>query len=238
MASHFIITSSSYETGTRIALHYEDDEIEVIKQDRDKIVNAGSDISFAVHSIIAEEGGWQKVVESDAFFEGIKVCKDVEEFIGLIMLDRQLKGVEIASYILSKIKCSHLKLEKLVYLSFVNYLNNAENKRLFTDKIYAFDKGPVVDTVYQSFKDTQRHLILSIDVSPLATASRIRFAEDGALKLACINEVLEKFESVDDETLVELTHKSGGAWDRTDKSELFAEIKFDDIVKYDKGLIL
>ncbi len=103
--------------------------------------------------------------------------------------------------------------------------------------IYAFDKGPVIQSVYRAFKDYPRHITLPLEVSTLATASRIRFAEDGDMKLASINEILDKYSEYDENTLVELTHKEGGAWDRTDKSYNYAEIKFIDIVKYDKDLV-
>lgn len=237
MVSHYIITSSSYKLGTRIALHYEDEDIEVVKCDREKILQAGEDISFAMHSIIAEPGGWKKVVESDAFFDNIKVCKDVNEFIEIIMLDRQLEGVDIAYYILSKISCSHVKLEKLMYLSFLKYLNKSDDKKLFKDKIYAFDLGPVIETVYENFKEVPRHEEMAIKINPQAMASRIRFAEDGSIKLASVNEVLDIYSSYKENVLVELTHQKGGAWDRTDKTQMYAEIKFEDIVKYDKDLV-
>ena len=40
-----------------------------------------------------------------------------------------------------------IKIEKLVYLCFVDYLCDT-GKKLFTDSIYAFKYGPVVDVEY------------------------------------------------------------------------------------------
>lgn len=53
---------------------------------------------------------------------------------------------------MSKIKCTQLKLQKLVYFCFADYLCDT-GKELFTDKIYAFKYGPVVDSVWKKYKD-------------------------------------------------------------------------------------
>lgn len=62
--------------------------------------------------------------------------------------DRKLKGIDVAKYILSKTPCTQLKLQKLVYLCFADYLCDT-GKELFTDKIYAFKYGPVVDLTHK-----------------------------------------------------------------------------------------
>lgn len=76
---------------------------------------------------------------------------NVEDFIRLIQVDRVLTGMDIAKYILSKQPCTHLKLQKLVYYCFADYLCEAHDK-LFQDEIYAFELGPVIQSVREKFK--------------------------------------------------------------------------------------
>ena len=58
----------------------------------------------------------------------------------------------IADYIVSKENICPLKLQKLLYYSQAAYLVNYK-KPLFDDKIEAWDRGPVVEGVYRTFKN-------------------------------------------------------------------------------------
>ena len=155
MVTHFIFMSSSYSLGTRIALDYvvEDEKMqEKLKKYLKKITDeCGKDVSISTHMLQAKDKTWQSVCIADHFFKDVKVLDSVEKFIKLIKRDRELLGIDVAKYILSKITCTQLKLQKLVYLCFADYLCNT-GKKLFTDKIYAFKYGPVVDTVYKKYK--------------------------------------------------------------------------------------
>ena len=150
MVTHFIFMSSSYSLGTRIALDYivTDASIqEELKHHLERIVaECGKDVSISTHMIQADDEKWESVCSADHFFKGVKVIESLDKFIKLIQKDRTLQGVDIAKYILSKITCTQLKLQKLVYFCFAEYLCDT-GKELFTDKIYAFKYGPVVDTV-------------------------------------------------------------------------------------------
>jgi len=125
--------------------------------------------------------------KSDYFFKDVVVVKNIEKFIKLINNDRELIGIDVAKYILSKIKCSHLKLEKLVYMCFAEYLCNT-GKELFKDKIYAYKFGPVVKSVYDKYrkygyKDIETEEINSDGILELPAKSRILFAIDGLNKM-------------------------------------------------------
>ena len=147
--------SSSYTNGTRIAMDITDESklnLEYITDLIQKIKSeCGADVSLSTHSILADSESWESVLKSDKFFEDVKVINDIGTFIGEIKKDRTLKGIDIARYILSKIPCTHLKLEKLVYLCFADYLCE-KKKKLFDDTIYAFKYGPVVLSVYKTYK--------------------------------------------------------------------------------------
>lgn len=134
MIKHFIILSSSYSSGTRIAMHYVIDELmnpEMLKAELKTIKDkCGETVSISTHYIETDSMDWESVVQKDAFFEGVMLVESLLGFVNLISEDRDLKGIDIAKYILSKQLCTHLELEKLVYLCFANYLC-ATHKTLF-----------------------------------------------------------------------------------------------------------
>lgn len=242
MVTHFIIMSSSYSIGKRIALSHmvnEEDYLELKEIVQDIVKRCGKDVSISTHFIQTDSETWQSVVEKDHFFKGVKVIENKEQFIELIQRDRILTGLDIARYILSKIKCTHLKLEKLVYLCFADYLCKT-NKELYIDKIYAYKYGPVVDTVYEKYKGFGSKEIESEDVDIKATEikelpsrSRILFAKDGVEKIMSIDETLKKCGNLSAAQLVELTHKKSTPWDIAGRgNEQYAVIDNEIIKKY------
>ena len=203
MTTHFIFMSSSYSLGKRIALDFViKDEIEIqskLKADLDKIISeCRKDVSISTHTIQAKDETWESVCEADYFFKNVEVVESLEKFIKLIKKDRKLKGIDVAKYILSKIKCTQLKLQKLLYLCYADYLCDT-GKELFTDTIYAFKYGPVIDTVYKEYKKYGYKPIeeekedIDANVLEMPAKSRILFAEDGTEKVISIDSTLKKY---------------------------------------------
>ena len=190
--------------------------------------------------IQADDATWKSVCVADHFFKDVKIIDSIDKFIKLIKKDRQLEGLDVAKYILSKISCTQLKLQKLVYLCFADYLCDT-GKELFTDKIYAFKYGPVVDTVYKRYKeygyksieDEQKN-IDSRNISEMPAKSRILFAENGTEKLISIEKTLKKYGSLSATDLVDLTHKDNSPWSKSFKGlgKLYSSMKLDTIKKY------
>lgn len=245
MVTHFIFMSSSYSLGKRIALDFiVNDKYMQDKLNKylDKIISeCGKDVSISTHMIQAEETNWESVCKADHFFKDVEVIDNIDKFIKLIKIDRKLKGVDIAKYILSKIKCTQLKLQKLVYICFAEYLCDT-GKELFTDTIYAFKYGPVVDTVYKRYKEYGYKPIeeekedIDTTVSEMPAKSRIMFAEYGTEKIISIDNTLKKYGQLTARQLVELTHKEYTPWTMTRKGNwiFYSEIKPDIIKKYHK----
>lgn len=102
---------------------------------------------FSTHYICTDSESWESVVSYDAFFEDAYVVESLEELVFLIRKDLKLSGLDIAKYILSKRRCTHLELEKLTYLCYADYLCEF-GKKLCDDTIYAFTYGPVVESVF------------------------------------------------------------------------------------------
>ena len=244
MVTHFIFMSSSYSMGTRIALDYivtDKNVQEELKQHLDKIIKkCGKDVSISTHMIQADNESWKSVCEADHFFKDVKVISSIDKFIQLILKDRNLEGIDVAKYILSKIKCTQLKLQKLVYLCFADYLCDT-GKKLFTDKIYAFKYGPVVDTVYKRYKEygykpieQETEDIDSKNVFEMPAKSRIIFAEDGIKKILSIDKTLKKYGNLSASELVDLTHRKETPWFKTFKGteEVYSSIDPDIIKQY------
>lgn len=115
-------------------------------------------------------------------------------------------------FILATHICTHLELEKLVYMCYADYLCST-HKKLFEDKIYAFKYGPVIKSVYEEYKgmkDIEEGLAvdehLDEDYAKMPARSRILFAEDGIEKIAHIDATLEKYSCLSATELVNITH--------------------------------
>lgn len=234
MIKHFVVMSSSYSKGTRIALDYVmGDSINPVELAEivDRISDECGD-SVSTHFVGTDREDWESVAEEDAYFKDVLKIDSLDEFIYLIKEDRVLIGLDIAKYILSVQKCTHLQLEKLVYLCYADYLCKS-GKKLFDDRVYAFDLGPVVKSVYDKYKGT-REIEDEKEVDDryalLPVKSRILFAEDGVEKIASIEKTIEKYKGYSASDLVRLTHRPGSPWDLTDKTVRNSEIT-DEMIK-------
>lgn len=224
MVRHYIILSSSYSNGQRIALDKSGinlNNINIIHQMIDKIKKScGEDTSLSMHCIEAESKEWESVKKEDSFFEDVLLLKDEDEFIQLIQKDRILSGLDVAKYILSKISCTQLKLQKLVYYCYADYLCSF-HKRLFEDQIYAFELGPVVESVREKFKGSRDIDFENLDTKEIEKKSslkmpirsRILFADGGISKLESIDQTIETYGEFTAKKLVDLTHQTGTPWE-------------------------
>ena len=234
MNKHVIILSSSYSTGERIAMHYVIDEYmdpDMLSSEVKTIkAQCGETVSISTHYMETGSPFWDSVIEKDAFFEGVRVVDSLVGFVDLISTDRVLHGIDIAKYILATRVCTHLELEKLVYMCYADYLCDTK-KRLFEDEIYAFKYGPVVMSVYEKYKGTRdieeglaKEENLKEDCSKMPARSRILFAEDGIAKMTHINSTLEKCKRLTASDLVNITHVIDGPWDSVEKGISYAKI--------------
>ncbi|MEG1009995.1 MAG: DUF4065 domain-containing protein [Clostridia bacterium] len=248
MITHCILLSSSYFQGIRIAIDYciEDMNAEeyLINRIKDIMNQCGKDVSISTHYIQTKSKEWKSVYEKDSFFKEVKLIDTTEEFIKLIKQDRTFLGIDVAKYILSKVKCTHLKLEKLVYLCYADYLCNTQEK-LFEDNIYAFRYGPVIDSVYERYKiygcDTIEEkeceddkYIDSLDILEMPSKSRLLFAISGVDKCNSIDKTLAKYGHYTAGKLIDITHKKNSPWELTYTGEEYKLILDETISKYHK----
>lgn len=246
MVTHCIIMSSSYSNGTRIAVDYivnENTTKEDLKCRLSVIINScGKDVSISTHMIQTDSSDFDSVRKKDSFFDDVELIGTLDEFISLIKKDRELLGIDVAKYILCLEKCTHLKLEKLVYLCYAEYLCEFGDK-LFKDNIYSYKYGPVVESVYDRYKvygykemDKDVKDINNSDIYKMPSRSRILFAKDGVKKLDCIEKTLKKYGICSANELVDLTHKPNTPWSKSGRGTLFNEIISDEVIeKYHKN---
>ena len=244
MAVHYIIMSSAYTEGVRIALAFPTDtflDTQEIKKTIDYIYQqCGEDVAISSHLIQTKSLAWESVAEYDPFFEGVVLMNSSAAFCALVNKSRVLSGLDVAKYILSKVHCTHLSLEMLVYLSYADYLCDT-SERLFEDLIYAFKCGPVVSSVYSTCsEDGSRHIgslcesdhNIDATIDEMAISSRILFARNGTKKLTSIDRTIEKYGKCSASELVELTHRDGAPWSYVDSSKKYQRITDDLIAKY------
>ena len=227
MIKHMVILSSSYSTGTRIGLHYIGGQEDLMSEDVKKVGTAYPGAPFSTHQLYADSESWDSVVKKDPYFDDVKIIKTADEFTELLRREQHIDGKEVARYILSRQKCTHTRIQKLTYMCYADYLCST-GKRLFEDKIYAFDHGPVVASVYEAFRDSSKaHPGKQIDYDDdteifsselrVQHRSRIMFSEDGVKKMDSIDRTLERYGELKTEELVELTYRPGSPWFMTPK---------------------
>lgn len=227
MVRHYIIMASSYRKKTRIALDYiyrMESKVD-IKIALEKIrKECGDEIAISTHSIMAETQNWDSVLSADPFFQDVLVLDSIDEFIMYANQERNLAGIEVGYYLLSKLSCTHLKLEKLVYLCYAEYLCRT-NKKLFHNKIFAFKYGPVVEDVFSKYQYSGESLINSgEDKIAMSLKSRILNSEDGLEKLYVINDIVRKYGDLSSSTLVSITHRANSPWETVYDGSSFKEI--------------
>ncbi len=240
LLTHYIIMSSSYSNGIRIALHYVIDELVNIEKLNlivpQIIERCGKDVSISTHSMQLASLKWEDVVKKDSYFKDVVVVNSVDEFIDLINKDRVLLGIDVAKYVICKVKCTHLKLEKLVYFCFAEYLAEY-NKELYIDEIYAYKYGPVTKSVYDRYKshgyniiEKEDEIIKSVNQNELPSRSRLLFAKDGIEKVNCIDKTLKKYGNFTASKLVELTHNKSTPWDVSGRGEIANKVITRDVI--------
>ena len=246
MYRHYIVLSSSYKSGSRIALDFplQDGEItdEIMKQVETIQQTCGVDTSLSIHTILTDSRSWQSVIKTDSFFDGVLLVDNLESFIRMINEDRILKGLDIARYILSCIKCTHLKLEKLVYLCYADYICKT-GKKLFEDDIFAFRYGPVISSVYEYYKaygdkyieENSSDLLPATKSTYMSARSRILFSESGREKVRYVDDTIKYYGDMSAGQLVELTHLPGTPWTETYDGGRYKKISDECIKQFHKN---
>lgn len=207
MIKHYIILSSSYSQGNRIALHYilkNDVDLKGIKKDIEKIrTECGETVSISSHLVLTKCETWKSVEKYDGFFECVKVIRSIDEFIKLIRKDRELKKIDIEKYFFAlyedtDTKCTQNQIDMLVFLTFLDYYKD-KHKDLCEDIHYYLQDTCSENADTNFFEDDHT---INTEYSYMSAQSRILFAEDGLEKLEYINRTFKTYKGYTIESLV------------------------------------
>ncbi|MDF9540375.1 DUF4065 domain-containing protein [Bacillus cereus] len=244
MAFHFIAIMSHYSTGRRIAWHYSDEfklDKEVIQTFLKRVRKKCGEVQLGIHKLATESTRWDSVTQKDSFFKDVYQTRDVDVFIDMVVQDQELSATDVSKFILSVFPSSHLKLQKLLYFSYAEFLLRT-GTRLFKEPIVAFKYGPVVESVFHSYKihgsDTigyKEDEIICYETEALAITPsfmKIASSEHGIVALECILKTLRQYGQLSAIELVEKTHQAGGPWDKVFKPGQNCEISDEFITQY------
>ena len=247
MITHYIFLCSAYSIGKRICIDFCNNETaEEVKNARNYMnEKCGYEVPMSTHYIQTNSKDWKSVVDKDKFFENVEIVGSVDEFIRIVLFDKDLSGIDVAKYILTKMSCTHLKLEKLLYLCYADYLCDS-NEKLFNDYIYGYKYGPVISEVYKRYcgnseiiKETDDLILSSNGLKLMPARSRIISSKDGMKKIISIDKTLDKYGSLSASKLVDLVHGKESPWSKSGSGNEFNKVITDDlIIKYHKNEII
>lgn len=248
MAFHFIAVTSHYTTGKRIGWIYSNEdklEKEVIQEFLKRFKRKCGDLQLGVHKLSTDSTEIESVIRKDSFFEDVIFTRDMNKFIDLSAEDKELSAYDVAKFILSVLPSTHLKLQKLLYLCYAEFLQGA-GAQLFKDPIVAYKYGPVVEDVYHRFKaykaskievkEDNSFIIGARKTAVTPSFMRIALSLHGLSALQKILDVVVKYKDVSAEELVALTHRAGGPWDKLYKPGENVEMTPDMISVYHPAL--
>lgn len=243
-AFHFIAIMSHYHRGTRVGWHYASSnklDKELINHFFSKVKKKCGDVHFGIHKLSTESTAWNSVVEKDEFFADVIITEDMDTFIDYVSNDQELSAYDVAKFILTIIPSSHLKLQKLLYYCYAEFLKRTGDK-LFKEPIVAYKYGPVVKSIFKQFTIHGSSIIdygedETFIITPekiVATPSFIKIAnsEHGFTALDCILNVLTDYGNLEPFELVKKTHQIGGPWQRVYKPGQNSVLSDDLITQY------
>lgn len=233
MYQHFILVASSYTEGRRIGFHLSaENKIEKsIIEDKMKRISQINRDDVGVHSLMTDRQDWESVIKLDSFFKDILICHSFDEFVEDLTVDSKITAIDVAKFFLSVKPMSHLKVQKLVYLAYKEYLSEYQMP-LFEEKIVAYKYGPVVEEVYQKFRDygaseikidDNKEYILK-DIHLPQAMGRMLLAKDAGKIVPTLLKIIEDYGDFSGGKLVDLTHSEKGPWETVYKPYLNCEI--------------
>jgi uncharacterized phage-associated protein len=225
MIEHFIILYSDYKSGRRIAFHKSDKDIMGlfnVTRLMEKLKEEFKHLSFGFHHLQTADYSWDSVMKYDKFFSDVTPIHEFEQFKFSILEDQKVSALDVANLMTAHLKCTHLKLQKLLYLFYCKYTNKYRVKP-FDEDFYAWQYGPVIKEVYDKYKIYGRNAInVEDDTQPidkeklfkLSVSSRFMKTPLHQMILDVLEETLTEFGHLDAFQLVDITHVQGGPWDR------------------------
>ncbi|WP_436871302.1 Panacea domain-containing protein [Bacillus safensis] len=226
MAYHFIAIISDFSGGRRIGWHYSSEDRldkEYISEFFETVKKKCGKVQFGIHKLSTDSTSWESVTKKDSFFGDVAVTGDITSFIEVISRDKELTAYDVAKFVLSFKPYSHLKLQKLLYYIYAEFLLKTGEK-LFKDPILAFKYGPVVEDIFYKYKSHGKSIIdyqedatikiLTDDLVVTPSFMKVVSSEYGIEAVESITKVLFEYGDYAPFRLVNMTHQEGGPWQR------------------------
>ncbi|WP_208558925.1 Panacea domain-containing protein [Marinilactibacillus kalidii] len=224
MTFHYIAIASDFVNGKRIAWHYSSED----RLDKEKIrlfmkkAEIQGSTFFGVHKLTTNSEEWKSVVEKDSFFEDVLATENEDELFRLLEEDKEIHAMDVATFILALKSMSHLKLQKLLYLVYADYLSRY-HEPLFKDDIVTYKYGPVVEKVYQLFKkygaekinDSEKYAFWVKDTVVPPLLMKLSNSNKGEKAIESILNTIRHYENYTANQLVTLTHSKDSPWSKT-----------------------
>lgn len=196
-------------------------------------LNNSSD--FSIQFVNTDSDTWDSVIKADPYFKSMYAIKykneaSIKDFIKIIKANKVLSASDIANLILSRVECTQLKLQKLVYFCYADYLVKT-GKKLFEENIIAYPYGPVVESLHDKYCSYGSNIITA-DQSPerkRIVDSRFLAADSKLGILSSCSKTIKKYQSFTASELVNLTHRHGSPWSMTPDRGIISQ---EAIVKY------
>lgn len=201
---HMIVLSSSYSTFERIGYHIALDENFDTKYNlfKEKAKEIGATYQYSPYVYTADN--WEDEIRTNLFYENVRMISDLDEFISLIEKGLKINALHVAYYILSREKCTHLRLQRLIILCYKDYFDKI-NEKLFEEEIEYCSIGPFVKSVFQKFgnnKIMDLDFVIEKNYHKTAELCRIAFAINGFDMIKSIDYILEKYKNYDTKDLL------------------------------------
>lgn len=116
-----------------------------------------------------------------------------------------------------KVDISPMKLQKLIYILYKNYLKDTRSK-LFLDSFEVWQYGPVIPSVYNAFKGYRSNAIQSYYTNSEGKYSTVSF-QNPTFERA-FEKVWQKYRDLDGIFLSQLTHQENTAWSKANANNI------------------
>ncbi len=136
MYEHFVIVSSAFSYGKRIAWHYSDTKLSVekLQEVRKRSKEVLGKPPFSIHRFSTTEPTWDSVVRMDSFFGEHELIEDLECFLALIKKDKTVSALDIARYLMAFETLTKYELQTKVCEAYRRYWEETGDK-LFKEEI-------------------------------------------------------------------------------------------------------
>lgn len=237
MYQHIFIIGPALGEGKRIGKHFPIPNsepykfFEEIKEVQEFASQHSLDVVF--HQVETNTSSRDSVIQMDPYFEKIEYIDSNEDFLEMLNDKHKIGAHDVAEYILATVGgCTNLKLQKLVYFAFEDYLLKT-GKRLFLEPISAFQLGPVVRELYNTYKkygkdpinpyddsgyeqESDQYLELKNQNGNRSKVSSVRSkflaVKSGVDMIESIENTIKKYGHKSASQLVTISHEEGSPW--------------------------